>query len=309
MLTKKQTKKLLGITENQYYGRKPIDHDVFFNDALSVPEGFNPVVLGSLHMNSLVEVPEGFNPVVYGVLNLDDVKKVHKSFNPIAKYISMDSIKTLPEGITLTAGTTISLQRLATLPNNFKIVAQNSIHLSNLSRQVVADHARDIHSAIVYTKEGALCLHSIINIDDEGSWADKSYKVVDNYFCKVTKEKDNVLEGITKFGHKIFIKDKGRYAYVPYRQILPLYQKCVIDNQDTTPYNNWTLDTPITLEEAIRSYRAITGVCLYGTVDFIKELSYIPKKLTPRKVIRITSIEKGNDKYELFMMTRNKNNK
>ena len=43
-----------------------------------------------------------------------------------------------------------------------------------------------------------------------------------------------------------------------------------ISSRDTTEFKNWKLDTKITLSQAIKSYRAITGVCEQGVREWMK---------------------------------------
>ena len=46
-----------------------------------------------------------------------------------------------------------------------------------------------------------------------------------------------------------------------------------ISNRDTSMYENYTLDTVVTFEEAVKMYRVITGACEAGTRNFVEGLA------------------------------------
>lgn len=73
-----------------------------------------------------------------------------------------------------------------------------------------------------------------------------------------------------------------------------------ISNRDTSDYAHWTLKTKITKEEAIKSYRVITGACEAGTRYFMENLKSIPKVITPEVVIKLTEGQYGNETYKEF---------
>ena len=74
-----------------------------------------------------------------------------------------------------------------------------------------------------------------------------------------------------------------------------------ISNRDKSQYNDYTLNTRLTKEVAIKMYRVITGACESGTRNFVKSLDTIPEKLTVAELIKITKGKFGNDTLEKFI--------
>lgn len=53
-------------------------------------------------------------------------------------------------------------------------------------------------------------------------------------------------------------------------------------------YKNMSLDTELTVEEAVTMYRVITGACRQGSEAFVKSLGELKEKYTIRECIDIT---------------------
>ena len=69
-----------------------------------------------------------------------------------------------------------------------------------------------------------------------------------------------------------------------------------ISDRDTSKYDNYTLDTIITFEDAVKMYRCITGACEAGTRHFVESvLKNKKKKYTVREVIEETKGQYNNE--------------
>ena len=69
-----------------------------------------------------------------------------------------------------------------------------------------------------------------------------------------------------------------------------------ISNRDTSMYENYTLDTEITFEDAIKMYRCITGACESGTRHFVENvLKDKKKKYKISEVIELTKGQYNNE--------------
>lgn len=75
--------------------------------------------------------------------------------------------------------------------------------------------------------------------------------------------------------------------------------KFKIGNRDTSMYNDYTLDMELTLNDAIKMYRKITGACEAGTKYFVAN-NKLPKKATVREVIKLTEGQYNNQKLKEF---------
>ena len=74
-----------------------------------------------------------------------------------------------------------------------------------------------------------------------------------------------------------------------------------ISNRDTSKFNNYTLETELTLKEAIEMYRVITGACEGCTRYFIENILQDKKeKYTVQKVINLTQGQYNHEKLVEF---------
>ena len=76
-----------------------------------------------------------------------------------------------------------------------------------------------------------------------------------------------------------------------------------IGKRDTSIYKDLTMDSVLTIEEAIKMYRVITGACESGTKYFVNNLKEIPKKLSIKEIIKLT---KGQYNHNLLTQFFNK---
>ena len=73
-----------------------------------------------------------------------------------------------------------------------------------------------------------------------------------------------------------------------------------ISNRDTSAYKEYTLDTIVSKEEAIKMYRAITGACEAGTRYFVENLPKVKKKYSVAEIIELTNGQYNSDVFRNF---------
>ena len=73
-----------------------------------------------------------------------------------------------------------------------------------------------------------------------------------------------------------------------------------ISDRDKSMYENYTLETVVTFEDAIKMYRVITGACEAGTRNFVEGLTKRKKKYTVAEIIKETQGQYGNDTFKEF---------
>ena len=73
-----------------------------------------------------------------------------------------------------------------------------------------------------------------------------------------------------------------------------------ISNRDTSMYEDYTLNTKVSFEEAVKMYRVITGACEAGTRNFVEGLSKKKKNYTVAEIIKVTAGQYGNEKFKDF---------
>jgi hypothetical protein len=72
-----------------------------------------------------------------------------------------------------------------------------------------------------------------------------------------------------------------------------------LSDRDTSIFKTWKLETIISLEDAILSYRVITGACEAGVRGFC-EKKKLKKRYTVGEIIKLTSGAYGNNEYKQF---------
>ena len=73
-----------------------------------------------------------------------------------------------------------------------------------------------------------------------------------------------------------------------------------LEDRDTSRFKAWKLDTVVSLDDAIQSYRAITGACAEGTKMFCESLGELPKQLSVKRIIELTQGRYEHDSYVRF---------
>ncbi len=76
-----------------------------------------------------------------------------------------------------------------------------------------------------------------------------------------------------------------------------------LSSRDTSEFKGWKLDKQVTLAEAIRAYRSITGACEGGVRNFC-EGKTLAKKFTVKEAIALTAGQYGDKVFaEFFQKT------
>ena len=73
-----------------------------------------------------------------------------------------------------------------------------------------------------------------------------------------------------------------------------------IGDRDKSAYNKWTLKTIITKQQAIESYRVITGACELGTKNFVESVIKPKAKYAVAEVVALTTGQYKHDSYKAF---------
>lgn len=323
-MEKEEFIKKYNLTEKQFYGEKVIYHSLFLETLKSIPEGFNPTVFGNLFLDGLKSIPKGFNPIVSGDLCLDGLKSLPEGFNPtVGDVLSLNKLKYIPEGFNPIVGGDLCLDGLQSIPEGFNPIVGRSLWLNGLKSipegfnpivgvNLWLDGLKSIPVGFNPMVGGSLCYDSFYkcidiktpNIEEKLVWQDGKYRVFDGIFCEVLEHKRNV--------YKVKIRDEIGYVvsngeFYSHGDTIKEAKESLIyklSNRDCSEYKKWMLDTPITKEQAIKSYRAITGACEFGTRYFVESLDKKPRKLTPRKVIDLTAGQYGNEEYREFFIKR-----
>lgn len=66
-------------------------------------------------------------------------------------------------------------------------------------------------------------------------------------------------------------------------------------SRDTSQFKKWSLDTEVSIDDAILAYRSITGACMSGVRSFCSNLK-LPKKITVSEIIDQTRGQYKNER-------------
>ena len=139
------------------------------------------------------------------------------------------------------------------------------------------------------------------------SFAKYGYTFADNILAKVVSVKGRVsrvlIAGKTKVSY--LVTDGEAWSHGDTLQKARESLMFKISSRDTTEYKKWKLDTKVTLAQAIKSYRAITGACEQG-VKLWMENKKVPEAMTIAQAIELTRGAYGNEAYKEFFKSETK---
>ena len=133
------------------------------------------------------------------------------------------------------------------------------------------------------------------------SFARNGYTFADNVLAKVVSTKGLesriILAGKTKVSY--LVTDGAVWSHGETLKAAREGLIFKISSRDTTEYKNWKLDTKITLSQAIKSYRAITGACEQGVRNWM-ENHKVPESMTISQAIELTHGAYGSKEFAAF---------
>ena len=142
-----------------------------------------------------------------------------------------------------------------------------------------------------------------INMVDK-LWSNSKFIKVDGIFAEKVNRHGNVWEVKNINDTKTFFivtDGNGKYAHGNTIQEAKTDLIYKISNRDKSEYENLTLDSELTFEEAIECFRVITGACSFGTKDFVENyLAEKKDKYTIREMIELTRGRYGNETFKDF---------
>jgi hypothetical protein len=135
----------------------------------------------------------------------------------------------------------------------------------------------------------------------EESFAKNGYSFADQILAKIVSVKGNVsrviLAGNTKVSY--LVTDGAAWSHGETLKAAREGLIYKIGSRDTTEYKKWKLETKVTLSQAIKSYRAITGACEQGVKTWMENRK-VPESMTIAQAIELTRGAYGADAYASF---------
>ena len=127
--------------------------------------------------------------------------------------------------------------------------------------------------------------------------------VADDILSYVLDKKGNVYK-VKNYGEEnesYLIKDGDIYSHgntIKEARESLIYK---IGNRDKSEYENLTLDSVLTKEEAIKCYRVITGACEKGVKYFVESQENIKDQYTVKEIIELTENNYLNNEFKRFI--------
>ena len=317
-MNKKDLKKLLNITENQYLGIDAIKCSINLPDVKKIPKGFNPTVHGGLYLNNVRKTPKGFNPIVGLRLHLRGATKIPKGFNPtvgghldlngmthisdgfnpiVGGHLNLDSVTKIPKGFNPTVGGGLHLDSVTKVPKGFNPTVGSGLHLDSVTK--VPKGFNPTVGGYVYSK---LTIPYTKLGNNPIIWEGGKYIKVDGLFTEVVYKRGNVYQ-VKKIGNPkefYLVTDGTKWAHGD--TLKQAYQDLVykVTNRSKKDFEHLTLDSVLTFEDSVACYRTITGACSFGTRDFVQSNGIEEKDRTVLEIIELTRGSYGNDLFVQF---------
>ena len=253
----------------------------------SLPEGLT--VGGSLYLRGctgLTTLPEGLT--VGGSLDLR----------------GCTGLTTLPEG--LTVGGWLDLRgctSLTSLPEGLTV--GGSLYLSgctgltSLPEGLTVGGSLDLRGCTSLTGYKNYKPHKL----KDGDYVAERYIYCDGILTHVrtVKKVDKYTVYVGKIPRRNVVSDGTHYAHCDKLRdgIADLAFKTASD-RGADQYRGMSLDTELTVPEAVTMYRIITGACRQGSEQFVKSLGKLKAKYTIRECLEITKGQYNADKFAMF---------
>lgn len=125
--------------------------------------------------------------------------------------------------------------------------------------------------------------------------------IADGILSKVVKKRGNVYHVINHGEDEIsfIVTDGEKFSHGATLEEAKNDLKYKLSSRDTSAYKDLTLKSVLTLEEAIKMYRTITGACERGTKIFVEQVLKTPEEnYTVSEVIDLT---KGRWNHDLLV--------
>jgi hypothetical protein len=131
------------------------------------------------------------------------------------------------------------------------------------------------------------------------------YLYTDGIYAKITRKRkvnDSVVYRLERLNGNEFycVCVNGVYShgdtYKEAKKSL-IYKR---SDRDVSDFKEWTLDTVVSVHDAIDCYRAVTGACELGTQMFYESLESPKEEYSIRKVIEIVNGEYGSNEFANF---------
>jgi len=298
------------------FGNLKIGGDLWLNDneLTSLPESFGNLKIGGrlgLNRNELTSLPESFGNLKIGgdlLLRYNNLKSLPESFENLkivdSLWLDRNNLKSLPESFgNLKIGGDLCLDNneLTSLPESFgNLKIGGCLYLSY-------NHLTSLPESFGNLKiRGGLMLYnnkltSIPTISSMNQTIEKDWCYIDGIVREIVSKKKLKDLSVIKTHFDFIVGKANTWAHgKTIEEAIQDYNfKLMQANPDAL--KDLDIDKPMSHEEAINVYRAITRACREGIRQWMSGKTF-PDLITIREIINLTQSAYGGNKFKEFFI-------
>ena len=287
----------------------------------------NLKVGGGLYLSgtSIASLPD--NLTVGGSLNLSNTKITSLPDNLTVGgwlWLNNTQITSLPDNLTVGGGLDLSDTKITSLPDNLTVGGDLDLgrtKITSLPDNLTVGGDLDLGRTKITSLPDSLAVGLSVLSKSARIRNSKNYKHLHNG----DYVEGNYLYADGILTHVKHAKKIGEYTFyvgkIPGKNVLfdgKYYAHCKTfregvrdvefkraSDRGAEQYRSLTLDSEVSLDEAITMYRVITGACQQGTESFVSSLRDTKDRYTIREMISITEGQYGARTFESFFARNN----
>ena len=217
--------------------------------------------------------------------------------------LSYTDVQTLPEGLTVGGGLDLRNTKIQTLPEGLTVgggLDLSGTQIQTLPEGLTVGGWLDLSGTQIKNKGKE---RKKVKTIKNGDYVAGKYLFVDNILTQVKNKKTvgQYTVYVGKIKGKNVVSDGVHYAHCDKIRdgIADLLFKTASD-RGSEQYKNLSLDTELTVAEAVTMYRIITGACRAGSEDFVNSQRNLKEKYTIRECIELTKGQYNAEKFAEF---------
>lgn len=158
----------------------------------------------------------------------------------------------------------------------------------------------------LYLGSGRRYIGANVQLPTVYTWRNREYIKADGIFMRVISCKGNVYRvcRIARNEVKYLITDgNGKWSHGDTLEEARKDLVYKISNRDTSRYNDMSMDSVLSFEDAVECYRIITGACSMGTRHFVEDVLAAKDRkdrYTIREMVALTQGQFGAEKFANF---------
>lgn len=263
---------------------------------------------GNLDLSFVTDIPNGVKFYIKGDLYLPNISCVPSDvvFN-VGSYLNLKSVKYLANGIVFNVGGSLNLTNLEDLPDNTKFVVGRDLIM--LSVGTIGSGVDILVGCSLFSYSTAVDIFKKCNVVLGKEYENgKVFWFVDN---KYVKSENEIFEVLTTNEHVMSCQKLGMsdLAFVVNDGMKWSCGSTIkeanenlfysVRDFDTSRYSTLTINSVLSLQEAVECYRTITKACLSGVKQFVMSTG-VADRVTIEDVIKMTKYKFGNQIFEKF---------